>query len=785
MYFHSTTALGKVLNYGAQDGDPDDYYKSAYFYVGGNALINTFGRTNYEWGSNISSVPKNASRDFDVYGNENMYIGGSLFANSKVYFKQNVTCVIAGQQDIFTSDGGVISKLFEAYTYGVSKNYITNLINGHGDIWTDYHFFVYQLIDVGICSKIVVNGSMYVDDTAKIRDMTQTYVYGTFFCGDYFELGKSLDDTTNDNTWALKAGFRDANDSDTNYYYKNAGYMYVQGDFDGDKYVKVYASTRLRINGKMDVSRYLTLRHDAKLYVGETATAGTSIDGGQYCEMYINGKLQATTSTCKIRDQARVTVNGNLIAASYIELGKYDEASARGNKVVVNEGGDPLYGNEEAEQSSEGTEVGDNNNGESTGEGSNDYTTLDTSVATEEYANDLNEDKAVGGEYYIAGVLASVTSYIKQFAFSSTVVGDYVFTPKYLTLRHNSDLWVIPEAFKNTTYVKIPFVSTSDGSLLGNIWDFFRRVGYEVNEGMPNKDGCVYTLGELTVNRNASLIATRDCAVLGQCVLRPDSLVYVYHDFYCDSPSLNVSIDALKGNTSLAGFDSYGEVNNGYQYTCTNKLKHDGHFYTMTTLDSTNYAQGSLVCDDCGTVIDVSTRKKVQVSSPAVVYAYNKIYIDTTVDMRLTYLVAERGSVDLVNVYTKTVNAEKNAKELPNAICSYYSNINYFAMYGKLGALFYAPNDNILFDGYYNEIWGCVLGDTVKMDAYYMAFHRFENWRTMDLRIAESSNIYIVPKKDYEAAEDNVDDIYMYDPNYTLPTLENGGLDFGKIFGFN
>ena len=793
-YFSKSSAVG-VGNH-ASYNDTDNF-KNAYFYVGKNCIINSFGRTNWEPGSTFSSdAPGNGTRDFDVYSNTNMYIGGSLFCNCKVYLKKNVTCLVEGKYELYKPISGIwsfLGNIIEAYTNPLARAALTDLLGDSSFRSADYRCFIYQSLDENISTRFVVNGSMYVNDTAKIRDMSKTYVYGDFYCGEYFELGKSLDEGEgNDSSWAMKEGFRDSGDNDRTYYYKNAGYMYVDGNFRSKKYSRIYASTTLKIRGSMDVGSiggllgakaYLTLRHDAKLYVGKDCRAYSSIDGGQYCDIFVNGDMTATTSTIKLRDQSTVTVNGNMLALSYVELGKYDPATARGAKIQVNEGGDPVYDGDNAEQSAEGSEQGEDPYGGNEGN-AQDVVTLDT---VEELKADTQDDQAIGCEMYISGVLASITSYIKEFAFGSVMVGKYVWAPKYLTLRHNSDLWVIPEAFNNITYVQQPYVSISNGSLISSILDAINHTIYTIKEGVTPDNGSVYTFGSLTLNRNASLICTYDCQVMGQCVLRPDTLVYAWHNFSCYAPSLNLSLDTIRGNTSLTGFDSYGDTDTAYEYICTNQSEHDGYYYAMHT-PSRYTGTGTIKCDVCGSTEHIKKRKdgtyyykKVQISRPAVVYAYNELNIYSTIDMRLTYLICERGDVNLGNLYTKTENAEKNAKELPNAIASYYGNINYFAMYGKLGALFYAPNKNVDFDGYYSEIWGCVLGDTVTMNTYYMAFHRFTNWRTMNLHIAESSNIYLISQREYDDAADNIDDIYMYDPNSVVEEHPN----FMRIFGFS
>lgn len=52
-------------------------------------LCNTIGAS--LWTSSASKVPENNTRDTDIYSNSNVYVGGSMYANSKLYMKQNVT----------------------------------------------------------------------------------------------------------------------------------------------------------------------------------------------------------------------------------------------------------------------------------------------------------------------------------------------------------------------------------------------------------------------------------------------------------------------------------------------------------------------------------------------------------------------------------------------------------------------------------------------------------------------------------------------------------------------
>ena len=365
--------------------------------------------------------------------------------------------------------------------------------------------------------------------------------------------------------------------------------------------------------------------------------------------------------------------------------------------------------------------------------------------------------------------MIALNGHIKEFTYSSVMVGKYVFAPDYVTIRSHADLWIMPEMFDNETYTYLPYKGSNPTTLWGKIKEWFKKKAYEFNETYKPKEGAIYTLGDLTVNKNASLMGTYDCFIPGKMILRADSLVYFGHDVSCYASTALSAAGGAVGNLknlitgqnerqTYTGFDAEGIAGKGYRYTCKSKdPRHHGYWYNMTTR-SDDPINGTLVCDVCGKPIDVSTKKEVQVSYPAVVYAFNDINIATTVDMQMTYLVADHGNVNLTNVYTATNWNETNLKELPNAIASYQGNINYFAMYGKLASLFYAPSDNINFDGYYSEIWGCVLGNTVEMNCYYQAFHRFNNWRTMDLRIAESGSVYLIPEKEFEEAPDNVDD---------------------------
>ena len=691
-----------------QDFTDNDQYSKCYVYVGGNMLVNTMGYP-------LRDHP-NASRDFDIYSNSNIYVKGNVYANCRVYMKQNITFVIKGEGTLKDHKHEILNHLKAGPRAALQpiledKDY-------------DYTFFISQCLDENICSRLYVNGHMFVRDTAKMRDMVKNYIYGDFRCTDYVELGKSLDDDNRDASQASDARYRDPSDSNVEYRYKNAGYMYIDGNYYSQYYNKIYASTTLRVKGEYKTKGYLTLRHDAKIFVGKQLRAGKSIDGGSYSHIYVAGTMKAESSFIKIRDCTTVVIGGNMTAFSYIELGKAGDYTRvivdKDNDIIneatgfVTEGTEPDYGDDgEKVEGSTGTEGG-TDTGAGSEESIKDTETLETA---EELASDTS-DRAKGGVFYVGKTLASYTSYIKEFAYSSVVVGEYVFTPKYVTLRHNADMWVMPETFNNQTFVKKQYVHSSDGTLLGDIIDKLKEIGFNIQQTFTPKNGSVYTLGQLTLNKNASLMGTYDCIILGKCVLRQDSLVYMGHNFECsaDSVSSSLTMDVIKGNEAPVGFDTYGTASaSGFTF-------------------------------------------------PVVVYANNEINIVTTMDMKLTYLVANKGDVKLYNVYSKSENAERNAKQLPNSVASYHGNIDYFAMYGKIGALFYAPNGKLDIDGWYNEIWGCGLGDTVDVSAFYFAMHRFTNWRTMDLQIAESGNVYLVSEKEYENAVDNIDDIYMFSP---------------------
>lgn len=776
--------------------DRDDY-KRAYFYVGQNMMVNTLGKR--LWRA-TNTIPQDMSRAMVVRANTDMFVGGSFFANSDVKLGDNCNLVVAGAGNRLNRTATINEILtgMEDLNYVIHKARIRDLLSNN-----DYGFVAYQGLDVRPCSSIIVNGGAFVRDTAKIRDMTKTYFYGNFDCTDYVEIGKALDGV--DETEAKEDRYKAAGENNTDYNFSNAGYMFVGGDFVGQKYLKVYASTTMRVTGDCTLqTKYVTLRHDANLYVGKKLKALTSIDVGSYAKVIVGGSMQASTSTIKIRDNVTCFVGGNMTALSYIELGKFgdytrhiinmasmssfpnpnasnttykpgylyhdnstgkyyywsqlnnrwQESDYSGLAGGITEGGTVAectccddcfngpgcscsckdsdckwHGTNTSTDAGNDTSVEEGND---TQESFGNTTTVETNA---ELAAD-DSDFAHGATFYIGKTLASYTGYIKEFAYSQVSVGNYVFTPKYITLRHNSDMWVMPETFNNSTYIKKSYVPKSDGTFWGDLKDRIGEFAFNVKETFTPKNGSVYTLGELTLNKNASLMGTWDCSIQGKCVLRPDSLVYMGHDFNLTAPSLNLSMDAIRGKESVCGFDTYG-----------------------TSTGNTSF--------------------------PVVVYADNEINIMTTIDMKLTYLVANRGDVKLYDIYSRSENAERNAKSLPNAICSYSKGIDYFAMYGKIGALFYCPNGHLDLDAYYLELWGSGIGDTVKVNTYYFAMHRFTNWSTMDLQLASSGKVRLISQSEYDEQTDNVDDIFMFDDANSSNTSDSDFVRQGASLFFN
>ena len=414
----------------------------------------------------------------------------------------------------------------------------------------------------------------------------------------------------------------------------------------------------------------------------------------------------------------------------------------------------------------------------------NDYTKCgfksDESVLENDITRDLTDD-ADGGEFYIGKKLASYTSYIRQYGFSNTVVGQYVFANKYLTLRSNSDMWVLPEAYNNNTYKFVNKTFESDGSILGNIIKYIKETAYNLKEKLSFKNGSVYTMGDLTLNKNASLMGTYNMYAFGKATLLHDSLIYFGNDVKFYGPSLNL-IDGIK-NGSFTGFKAAGDV-----YTtmrCTNKEKHP----TGYTIYTKNYDPNkSYKCDKCGASLSKSTVKQ-NVTCPVTIYANNEIVIATSTDMSMCYAVACNGDVTISDPYGTCNYDDRNIYQLPNAIASYNGNITYNTMYGKIAALFYAPSPNstaekkvgnIKLDGYYQEIWGSIIGDTVSIDTFYINLHRFSNWRTMDLQIAESGNVYLISQAEYDKQVNNVDESYLHSGNTQDESEGGASLFFDK-----
>ena len=783
-----------------------DNYELCYVYVGGNMLVNTIG---YDLDGN-----NNPFRSFDIYSNTNIYVGGSVYMNSILNMCQNVTFVIGGNKDFtdeYSTYSGAVSgndmdsdgkvNFVDLIRKGVSdsKNLLTwpavdEYVEGN------YKLIVTQSInngkkpnalsgltgygDSGIgatntCSTLIVNGSAFVRDECKLRDMDKTYIFGDFTCTDYVEIGKALDGK--DETEAKTDLFKEEGENDNDYEFANAGYMYVGGDYYSQKYNKIYASTTLKVLGDYVNGSYLTLRHDANIYVGKKLRATTSIDAGSYSNLFVGGSMEASTSTIKIRDNVTCFVGGNMTALSYIELGKFgdytrniiakanmsafpdpnaegstyksgylyrddstgnyyyysqlDEQwkqySYKSEVVDALEGDGGNYDGDEGESSGDDADAGnEDNQGQEEGGSETEIIGSTTTLDTEKELAADDSDLANGSTIYIGKTLVSYMDYIKEFAYSQVAVGNYVYAPDYITLRHNADLWVMPETFDNETYTKKVYPDAQ------NIWQLIVNKIDEFVENFRPKNGSIYTLGELTLNKNASLMGTWDCVIQGKCTLRPDSLVYMGHDFILTAPSLNLTWDAVTGKESVCGFDTYG-----------------------TSTGNTSF--------------------------PVVVYADNDINIMTTVDMKLTYLVANRGDVQLYDIYSRSENAERNAKALPNAICSYSGDVSYFSMYGKLGALMYCPNGSLNLDGYYMEIWGSGVADTIETNTYYLSLHRFTNWRTLDLQLATSGSIFLVSEKEYEDAVDNVDDIFMFDQGNSSSTTDEDFVKQGASLFFD
>lgn len=593
-------------------------------------------------------------------------------------------------------------------------------------------------------------------------------------------------------------------------------------------YIDAQNHTDLFARGDIKAGRYIVLQEDSVLYCGKTLRAATSIEAKTNSTVFVQGDIKAVLSTIKIRDNSTVFCGGSMTSLRYIELGKFDEkyinsrhalsectcdhkctssddatsqecaycqndytrckvkaecictspcldeASRNTKCPVCNENFEEC---EYQGQCNCTTACTKNSVNKDCPECSKDWNrcSFNNEGAEEEeiLKNDLGDDvtdKANGGTFYIGGALLSYNGYIREYGFSKVVVGKYVYTRNYLTLRSNADMWVLPETFNNNTYKKIVPVIESDGTLLGEIKKFIKSTAYQIKDFFSFKNGSVYSMGEITLNKNSSLMGTHDCYSFDQFLLKHDSLAYFGHDIKNYASSLQIDFDS---NTPLVGFAAEGEV-----YT-TMRCTSDKHPHGYTVYTKNYDPNKTYVCDKCGATLSKST-VKTNVTCPVTVYANNEIDIITSTDLKLCYMVACNGDVNILDVYSTSSNNDNNTKQLPNAIASYNGNISYQTMYGKISALFYAPLGNIKLDGYYQEVWGSLIGDTITVSTYYINLHRFTNWRTMDLEIAEVGNVYLVPKGEYEKASNNVDDRYLTTGNTDDETKGGASLFFDK-----
>lgn len=593
-------------------------------------------------------------------------------------------------------------------------------------------------------------------------------------------------------------------------------------------YIDAQNHTDLFARGDIKAGRYIVLQEDSVLYCGKTLRAATSIEAKTNSTVFVQGDVKAVLSTIKIRDGSTVFCGGSMTSLRYIELGKFDEkyinsrhalsectcdhkctssddatsqecaycqndytrckvkaecictspcldeASRNTSCPVCNENFEEC---EYQGQCTCTTACSKDSVNKDCPECSKDWKrcSFNNEGAEEEeiLKNDLGDDvtdKANGGTFYIGGALLSYNGYIREYGFSKVVVGKYVYTRNYLTLRSNADMWVLPETFNNNTYKKIVPVIESDGTLLGEIKKFIKSTAYQIKDFFSFKNGSVYSMGEITLNKNSSLMGTHDCYSFDQFLLKHDSLAYFGHDIKNYASSLQIDFDS---NTPLVGFAAEGEV-----YT-TMRCTSDKHPHGYTVYTKNYDPNKTYVCDKCGATLSKST-VKTNVTCPVTVYANNEIDIITSTDLKLCYMVACNGDVNILDVYSTSSNNDNNTKQLPNAIASYNGNISYQTMYGKISALFYAPLGNIKLDGYYQEVWGSLIGDTITVSTYYINLHRFTNWRTMDLEIAEVGNVYLVPKGEYEKATNNVDDRYLTTGNTDDETKGGASLFFDK-----
>lgn len=604
--------------------------------------------------------------------------------------------------------------------------------------------------------------------------------------------------------------------------------VYSGGKIATHRYIDVGQYSELFAKENINAWNYICVREHGTLYSGGDVKCGTSFEAKTKSIIYTLGSIKATLSNIKIRDNSTVFCSGNMTAFSYIELGKHDERYKDTLRDETPKSGDnvctctghctnddydadcPVCG--KASKPAEAckapyecicSELCTNDNYSSdcpvcNGSHGTDYTKCQaedpdkenptactcTSRCSEanpncpvckndfsqcaisgdeatELNNDLLEDytdSADGGVFYIGKVLASYTGYIRQYGFSDTVVGQYVFANRYVTLRSSSNMWVLPEAYNNDTYKHVDASFESDGTIAGDILKALKTFAYNLKEKLSFKNGSVYAMGNVTLNKNASLMGTYDLRTFGKTLLCHDSLTYFGHDVKCSTTSLDLG-GGLTGN-GWTGFKASGDV-----YTtlkCTNKAKHPNGYtiYTKNYDPSITYK-----CDKCGATLSHSTVKN-NVTCPATVYANNEIYISTSTDMKMCYLVACNGDVTISDpFYNSSSHDENNVYQLPNAIASYNGNITYNAIYGKMTALFYAPLGKVTLDGFYQEIWGSIIGDTVDIKTFYINIHRFPNWRTMDLQIAESGSVYLISQEEYEKHKNNVDESYLHTGN--------------------
>ena len=593
-------------------------------------------------------------------------------------------------------------------------------------------------------------------------------------------------------------------------------------------YIDAQNHTDLFARGDIKAGRYIVLQEDSVLYCGKTLRAATSIEAKTNSTVFVQGDVKAVLSTIKIRDGSTVFCGGSMTSLRYIELGKFDEkyinsrhalsectcdhkctssddatsqecaycqndytrckvkaecictspcldeASRNTSCPVCNENFEEC---EYQGQCTCTTACSKDSVNKDCPECSKDWNrcsfnnegTEEEEILKNELGDDVT-DKANGGTFYIGGALLSYNGYIREYGFSKVVVGKYVYTRNYLTLRSNADMWVLPETFNNNTYKKIVPVIESDGTLLGEIKKFIKSTAYQIKDFFSFKNGSVYSMGEITLNKNSSLMGTHDCYSFDQFLLKHDSLAYFGHDIKNYASSLQIDFDS---NTPLVGFAAEGEV-----YT-TMRCTSDKHPHGYTVYTKNYDPNKTYVCDKCGATLSKST-VKTNVTCPVTVYANNEIDIITSTDLKLCYMVACNGDVNILDVYSTSSNNDNNTKQLPNAIASYNGNISYQTMYGKISALFYAPLGNIKLDGYYQEVWGSLIGNTITVNTYYINLHRFTNWRTMDLEIAEVGNVYLVPKGEYEKASNNVDDRYLTTGNTDDETKGGASLFFDK-----